>query len=194
MKPKTLALALFVSAALNLFFLGLVGRRVMAHREHRDHARERGAEFGAGKPAVSNGGPERPERPERPGHPLDEGSSERHLLRELVDVMGGPKDKRVQAAWSKNRARLRDSRREIREAKERVHLALTRDPFDRGELTSAMDDLRSRTSQAQEEAQQGVLALAAELSVSERAELKARAGERKRRLPPPGPDGPSPKR
>lgn len=151
-------LLLAISAALNLFLLGAVTVHLSHHAGFREGAHPRG-------PAPSAEGP--------------------HLWREMVHVLGGPHDPRVQRLWGERRGELRQVRKDARAAREALSDALTREPFDEKALEAALDQMHALTSQTQLRAQSALLSLARELTPEERRHL----AEAARRRGPRGPHG-----
>lgn len=186
MNQRHVALALFLSVGLNLFLLGSVASRHSRHRERPHH-------FKAEKETKETKNIEKAERaekhgPERPWH-LRENPRERGphasrgpdgpavggdlaLLRELISVMGGPKDPRVKSLWNENGDAVRTHRKQMREAHEQIRKALLSEPFREAALKDAFADLRARTGKAQEQAQAAVLQLSTQLTEQERDALR----------------------
>lgn len=76
-----------------------------------------------------------------------------------------------QYVGAEDRKRLKDSVRDVRQAREAVREALTREPFDRARLEAALGTLRERTSGIQLEMHRVLLERASSLDADQRKRL-----------------------
>lgn len=159
---KRWALALAVSLGLNLFLLGAA----TVHWTRRGPPPDRAGPGVEGEPQ-----PGRRDRAGPGGGRTDDGGPA--LLREMVRVLGGPGDPRVQRLWSERRQDMRKFRSSMDSARQEVRAALVREPFDQAELEQALGRLHTISSEAQRHSEGAVLALARSLSPEERKKLAA---------------------
>src|SRR6187431_3235932 len=110
---KKWGIALALSVGLNLFLLGAISVHVMGRR----------ASAGPSGPAMNEHGP----GPEGPGARGDNGPV---LLREMVQVLGGPRDPRVQKLWGERRQDMKKFKGDMESSRQEVQSALSREPFD----------------------------------------------------------------
>lgn len=138
------ALLLTLSAGLNLFLLGAAIVHLLHYPGGGEGARPRG-------PA-----------------PSAEGSG---LLRDMVHALGGPEHPKIRQLWGERRGEVRQLRRELRDAREALGEALTREPFDEKAVERALNHMHELTSQTQQRAQSALLSLARDLTPEERRRL-----------------------
>lgn len=144
---KKWVIALAVSGALNCFLVGAIAVHVGAPARDRS---ERHIDAGGGQAGPA-------------------------MLREMIHALGGPGDPRVQKIWGPHQAQWRAARREIKQARGQVRSALASTPFDEQKFDEALAELHAVTSRAQAHSRATVVALAKELSPSERQSLVRRA-------------------
>lgn len=102
--------------------------------------------------------------------------------------MGGPNDPRLQDLKDNSREALRSHRRKLRAGRKAVFEALVNEPYDETRLKEALAKIHDQSNEAQELAQEKVLALASRLTAEERAALKVSLSRKD------GPQGPGRKR
>lgn len=143
MRQRWLTIALAISVALNLFFLGVVAARWWRHDKW--HAERRSDRAGLNVPVQRAEG-ERPERRHRRGRPL---------------------------SWmtEAERAELRPKRQALIGIRRNAEQVLSAEPFDPARFQSALEALRAGTAQIQEAVHQKLVQRAAELSPQERRKL-----------------------
>lgn len=143
MRQRWLTIALAVSVAFNLFFLGVAAARWWQHRKWRAERWSDGASLSV--PAQRAAG-ERPERRHRRGRPL---------------------------SWmtEAERAELRPRRQALVGIRRDAEQVLSADPFDPAKLQSTLEALRTETTQMQAAVHQKLQQRAATLSLEERRKL-----------------------
>jgi uncharacterized membrane protein len=162
---KRLGIALLVSLVANAFLLGSIAthfaRRHHLQAQHHHALRARG-----GPPDF---GP--------PGHLRERwgkrGPAEAKLLRDVVDALGGPRDPRVEGVLAHGRGQRMAHQRRMTEAQDAVVAALAAEPYDETRLRSRLAELRSAAEVGQQEAQEGLVLLAGQLSPEERRTLRS---------------------
>jgi len=159
---KRLGIVLFASLLLNAFLLG--GLVVHFARGHRGPPDQR-SPFATTRDHHRRGPP--------PGRWAGRGPAETQLLRDVVRALGGPRDPRVQAALSDGRPRMSDHRERLARAQAGVRTALAGEPFEAAQLEQALAQLRRATDANQKQAQDTLIALAAQLRADERASLRS---------------------
>jgi len=153
--------ALIASLMLNAFLAGsLLTHFVRAHRgpEHHGYGRP-GAE---GPHRMRGGDGQRWDRP-----------AEARLLRDVVQVLGGPHDARVRATLDQERPRMMAHRGRMQRAQANVRIALGAEPFDAARLSAALSELAREAATRQEEAQRSLVRLGAQLTAAERSRLRS---------------------
>lgn len=154
MNQRTLLYTLIGSIVLNAFLLGVISV----------HAFSRRSSFG-GHGRVG---------PEVTVDAVTEHRGQR-LFRELIRAAGGPSDPRVRALWSGRRQHLGEVRKAVASSREQVLTALEQEPFDRETLARALDAAEKARQRADHVATEGVLDLAATLTLEERKSLRGTA-------------------
>lgn len=191
---RKLALGLLVSLGINLFLAGVLGGQLgrdhkrslstpSAERREHDPKSEREkkpkfdrlAQQGARRADPHRGSPERPHHG-RAGHPPADGPSDLALLRQMIQIMGGPKDPRIARLREERHTEIRRIRSEMQAAHKRVREALTSEKPNEAELQEALKNLRKTAFESQARAQEGIVTLARLMTVEERARLRALPG------------------
>src|SRR5690606_15015283 len=111
--------------------------------------------------------------------PREAGPRDLALLRQMIRVMGGPKDPRIARLREERKDEIAKIRSEMSAAHKRVHEALTVENPDDEELREALKNLRKAACEAQTRAQEGILTLASLMTEDERARLR-KHGSRQR--------------
>ncbi len=144
MKQRWLAIALAVSVAINLFFLGVTAARWWQHRQWR--AERWGSASSSARVHEPDG--ERPERRHRRG-------------------------RRAPLSWmtEAERAELRPKRQELVGIRREAERVLSAEPFDPAKFQSALQALRAETTQIQAAVHEKLVQRAATLSPEERRKL-----------------------
>lgn len=145
MRQRWLTIALAVSVALNVFFLGVAAARWWQHRKWRA---ERWGDSASLSTAAPRGDGERAERRHRRGR-------------------GAPLSWMTEA----ERAELRPKRQALVGIRRDAEQVLAADPFDAKKFQSALEALRTETAQIQSVVHQKLLQRAATLSLEERRKL-----------------------
>lgn len=188
---RKLALGLLVSLGINLFLAGVLGgqfgrddrrpravpsleKREHAHKSEREKKPKSGklAQQGSHKTDPHRGAPGRAEHHGRAGHLPADGPSDLVLLRQMIQIMGGPTDPRIARLREERRSEIRRIRAEMQAAHKRVRDALTSEKSDEAELQEALKNLRKTAFEAQARAQEGILTLARLMTAEERARLR----------------------
>lgn len=203
MQPKHVSLLLFASLGINLFLGGMwVGTLFDAgkghpHGDHPHHAVPPHEKALPTKlveaPQDQKRGPfsDRDDRTptqrrdgRRGGEPGKRGGAEGPddlvLLRRMVQIMGGPNDARVQKLREASREDIREIRREMRAAHQRVEQALSAEPLDEEALRAALTELSEKGTLARTRAQTGIVKLATLMTPEERKKLREKAPPRNR--------------
>lgn len=191
---RKLALFLFVSLGLNIFLGSVLGGTLL--REHRQPADSASHETRvevtpSRNPLEKSKFPfkneqqadhTRQDRPHkrnadgrhrRPGEsPNAEGPSDLLLFRQMIRIMGGPKDPRISELREARRDEVRRIRTEMHAAHQRVHEALTADKPNETDLHDALKNLRKTAFESQARAQEGILTLAKLMTPKEREKLR----------------------
>jgi uncharacterized membrane protein len=153
-KPRKLEIALAISLALNLFFVGFaVGRRSGLFHGHH------GPRHAHGRALVQHG-----ERPPGPG--MDLGPS--GFLRRVGIGDAGPEVARVLEA---RRDELRAQRGAVRRARAAVAGPLNAEPFDAEKLAAALEALRTESADAQARMHATLVEVARTLSPEQRRRM-----------------------
>jgi|GEM_PF-3461338 len=185
-RAKVLSLTLFASLGLNLYLGGFLSSQIRADKAQGTEVKEVPEPTPApprpdhhdrhGKAAHKKGSTRRQGPPPPPG---------RALLRQMVRVMGGPDDERVQGLKAKTRQEHREHRSALRNARKAVEEALVQEPYEEAALRSALDAIHTQAGGAQLVAQENIISLAGKLTVEERAKLRAalKRNARKRKGP-----------
>jgi uncharacterized membrane protein len=145
MRQRWLTIALAVSVALNVFFLGVAAARWWQHRKWRADRFGDNASLIAGGPRAEG---ERLERRHRRGR-------------------GAPLSWMTEA----ERAELRPKRQALVGIRRDAEQVLSAEPFDAGRFQRALEALRTETAQIQGAVHQKLLQRAATLSLEERRKL-----------------------
>ncbi len=180
-RSKVTAIALFISLGVNVFLLGIFSSRLLTPADHPHHAPalHRGNEHhaGSGYPPLPPSAEHRPAAASRSSRPSQrEGDANHHdvrMLRQMVQIMGGRKDPRVREFWKSAREDVRETKQQLRQARQRVQEKLIASPFVKEELEQALADLAQQTSASQSHAQSALVELAGLLTDQERAQLRA---------------------
>jgi uncharacterized membrane protein len=162
---KGIGIALVVSLMLNAFFAGsMLTHFLRVHRAGPQHHAE-----------PRSSGPHGP--PLRRGdRGVGRGPAEAQLLRDVVQVLGGPRDARALAALTQGRERMKAHRQRMEQAQHGVRRALAAEPYDEAELTAALAELREVAAAGQREAQETLVGLGRQLTAQERARLAVAKG------------------
>lgn len=174
MTSNKLLIPLFGSLAVNLFLLGVLavplfhGRANFRGRPPHPSPYEKHGRLDGHPP-----GEEIRRKDERAGPPMEADTGEQRLLRELVELLGGPADARVRPILEKNRDERKSQKRTILEARRDAGRALTNIPFSEQELETKLSAIADAENQRKLAAHRTVLALALLLTDAERAKLKA---------------------
>jgi uncharacterized membrane protein len=153
-RQKVLTALFSLSVALNIFFLGVAGARLVHRLKHADLASHRAGEPGGHRPEAF--GPPGPHR----------------TVRDLVQVMGGKNNPRVEAVWQEQRGRLHNRHLDRQNTHKALTQALTHDPYSEQELRAVLQKLNDEALAVQQGAQSAVVQLAAQLTPQERHQLK----------------------
>lgn len=151
--PKTLAVLLGASVLLNVFFVGVLAARGFG-RSPTPPGR-----FAAGPPL---GGPR--------------GPAERRLLRETVQLLGGPRSERVAPILAEHRRHRATFEREVRAAERAAREALFVVPPNPELFAAKLRDLATLEARGREHAHSALLRLTALLGDEERRKLAERLG------------------
>lgn len=192
---RKLSLLLFASLGLNIFLGGVLGGKLLSERQEsastttspsqvRSNSPQKRKEGGTpklGKLRHSHQDRTKSHRPQdldahRRGGPRDhkaEGPSDLFLLRQMIRIMGGPKDPRISNLHEERRDEIHRIRSEMQAAHRRVHEALTAEEPDEQELQASLKNLRKTAFESQARAQEGILTLAKLMTPEERAKLRA---------------------
>lgn len=187
---RKLALGLLVSLSINIFLAGVLGGqlgrdddrptagKLVERREHFPKSERENnekssnvARHNAHVAGPRHGNQDRT-RPKRGGFPSVEGPSDLVLLRQMIQIMGGPKDPRIVHLREQQREDLRRVRSEMQAAHKRVRDALTSEKADEDELRESLKHLRKTAFESQARAQEGILTLARLMTPEERARLR----------------------
>lgn len=188
---RKLTLFLIASLALNIFLGGVLGGKLLSEREQtvpiaalgkndETPGRVRQPHLDRDKPPHRKGADAR-----RRGRPDSEGPSDLLLLRQMIRIMGGPKDERISKLHEERRDEIHRVRSDMQAAHRRVHEALTAEELNKAELDEALKNLRKTAFESQARAQEGILTLARLMTPEERAKLR-------KLRPDKTPDGPPP--
>jgi uncharacterized membrane protein len=194
LSEKRWSVVLFASLALNMFLLGGIAVHMLGKR---GHGPRRGGDFGAqhmpprgfdGRDEMGGPGPEGPPELEGPAGMMSGphgsggppgfgpagpgGPGGPELLREVLRVMGGPRDPRVHELWQTRRAEQHRFHEQIQEARLAAQNAMASEPFDRAKLEAALAELQRIMSEGQRRAQSTAVDLVERLTPEERARLK----------------------
>lgn len=188
---RKLALFLLASLGLNIFLAGILGGQLLSGNAHRAEVRSRIAKHerlgktDKGKSSTRDRAAP-PDDRKRPPHrdavsghhhgsagPYQvEGPSDLFLLRQMIQIMGGPKDRRILRLREERKDEIHRIRAEMQGAHKRVHEALTSEKSNDAELQDALKNLRKTAFESQARAQEGILTLAKLMTPEERAELR----------------------
>jgi len=166
---KRIALALFASVGVNIFLLGFMSQETPTALEPKADAARPGPEQAKRKGAEAKGA--RGKRAQR----KPPGSDALHMMRHMIQVMGGREDPRVKKIWTSSKGTMRTLRKELRASHDNVHETLTGETFDKEALQNALQELGEKSRAGQEFAQNQVVELAEMLTPEERKKLKEKA-------------------
>jgi uncharacterized membrane protein len=167
---KRWTVLLYVSLTLNVFLLGVVSVHAFGRGRAPRGIHTTGKDPGA-HDIGSEHGPMRGRHGGR-GAGAMHGPGGAELMRDVVRVMGGPRDPRVHAVWQARREDQAQLRARMRTARSAAQAALASDPFDQQRFEAALSELHRVTSEGQSRAQASVVELAEKLTPSERAQLR----------------------
>jgi uncharacterized membrane protein len=157
---KSVGVALVVSLMINAFFAGSMLTHFLRVHRGGPHHRIEPRSAGARGPALRRG--------ERGA---GRGPAEAQLLRDVIQVLGGPSDARALATLAEGRERMASHRQRVEQAQLGVRRALAAEPYDEAQLTSALSQLREATATGQREAQETLVRLGRQLTAEERSRL-----------------------
>ncbi|MCG6118091.1 MAG: periplasmic heavy metal sensor [Aquimonas sp.] len=100
-------------------------------------------------------------------------------MRRLQRSLGSERRELIQASFAPEREPLRESLRELQQARAQVASALRAQPFEEANLQTALADQRKRELAVAERAHAGLQRLAAQLEPEERERLAQRMAERR---------------
>lgn len=191
---RKLALLLFVSLGLNIFLGSVLGGKLLGVREQATAPASNETRLEAApserfvernKFRLKNAPQEDRDHHSRPhkrkadgSHrgpgetPPSGGPSDLLLFRQMIQIMGGPKDPRISRLREERRDEVRRIRTDMHAAHKRVHEALTADEPNEQDLHDALKNLRKTAFESQARAQEGILTLARLMTPKERAKLR----------------------
>lgn len=188
---RNLAIVAFTSIGLNVFLGGVLAGKMMRADEPGIHEEMRA------RHEASRSEHDAPDRRRSDLHShhrgaksaREAGPTDLALLRQMIRVMGGPKDPRIARLREERKDEIAKIRSEMSSAHKRVHDALTAKTRDDNELREALKNLRKTAFEAQARAQEGILTLADLMTEEERSRLRDH-GSRQR---PGKPKAPAPR-
>jgi uncharacterized membrane protein len=161
---KGARVAVVASLMLNAFLAGSMVTHFLRVHRTGPHAH----------PAPRGTGTYRPPGPhgDRGDRGARRGPAEAQLLRDVVQVLGGPRDPRAIAVLAQGREGMSAHRQLMTEAQDDVRQALAAEPYDDVRLAAALAHLREVEERGQKHAQETLVRLGRQLTAQERSLLR----------------------